>query len=222
MIIPERYLSGSSDSATRTRDSQDKLRSVEEFDTDCLHRALKDQTYRRCSQLSNSAMLGRACEMTTEIDECVTSSEFKLENSDLDWLIRDVDPSTSELQTVEAEIVRLKVLRSFDILDSERVEVFERLTSMAARIFDVPIVSVSLLDMGRAWFISNQGKGETPRKLAFCAHTVLCTTDLLIVPDTTKDPRFMSNIFVTEPPYIRFYAGAPLISSEGVKIGSLW
>jgi hypothetical protein len=73
---------------------------------------------------------------------------------------------------MQEEFKRLHVLKTYLILDSERDEAFERITSLATRIFDVPIALVSLVDLGRQWFMSNPGLGdvrETPRKLAFCA-----------------------------------------------------
>jgi hypothetical protein len=219
-----------------------RSRSVNDFETDrALLRALKDKTYRRRSQFSEASCWGSIAELGEgdetsgeEGDDCdgdffADSSKFNFENEHLDvsndWVIPNLDPSTSETQSLKAELDRLKVLRSYQILDSEREEAFERLTALAARMFDVPIALVSLVDMGRQWFMSNRGLGdtrETPRKLAFCAHAILCTSDLLIVPDATKDPRFMNNILVTGPPYIRFYGGAPLVSVEGVKLGTFW
>lgn len=229
-------LPSSISSETGNNGSSMRLRSVNDFESHrALYRALKDQAYRRRSQLSGSCW-GVISELEDVVetsddeedsDESAVDSKYVFENinPDLDWVIKDLDPSTSENQTLEAELDRLKVLRSYQILDSEREEAFERLTAMAARMFDVPIALVSLVDMGRQWFMSNRGLGdtrETPRKLAFCAHAILSTSDLLIVPDATKDPRFMNNILVTGPPYIRFYGGAPLIAAEGVKLGTFW
>jgi CheY-like chemotaxis protein len=141
----------------------------------------------------------------------------------LDWVLTNYDIKTSEAQSLDEELERLQVLRSYLILDSERELPFERLTALASRIMDVPIALVSLVDLGRQWFMSNRGLGEcreTPRDQAFCAHTIVTTEDLLVVPNTTEDPRFANNPFVTGPPYIRFYAGAPLVAPEGYKLGT--
>jgi len=80
-----------------------------------------------------------------------------------------------------------------------------------------------LLDNGR--FMSNRGLGdvrETPRKLAFCAHAILSKKKAFVVPDATKDPRFKDNALVTGPPHVTFYAGIPLITPEGYKVGTFW
>lgn len=122
------------------------------------------------------------------------------------------------------ELKRLQVLKSYAILDAEREKVFERITGLAARLFKVPIALVSLVDLGRQWFMSNRGLGdvrETPRNVAFCAHAIMLKQNMLVVPDASKDFRFQNNPLVTGPPNIRFYAGAPLICAEGYKLGTL-
>lgn len=142
----------------------------------------------------------------------------------LDWVTENMDVKSSLPQTYDDELERLTVLNSYMLLDSEREASFERITALCSRIFDVPISLVSLVDIGRQWFMSNRGLGdvrETSRKLAFCSHCVQSTNDLLIVPDAPLDPRFENNDLVTGPPHIRFYAGAPLVSPEGFRLGTL-
>ena len=143
--------------------------------------------------------------------------------SELDWKTFNLDTSNSTEESLENELMRLQALRSYRILDTGRKASFERLTALAARIFDVPICLVSLVDLGRQWFASNRGLGdvrETPRKVAFCAHAILSEMDVFIVPDTLKDPRFRTNGLVTGDPNIRFYAGSPLITKDGFKLGT--
>jgi CheY-like chemotaxis protein len=142
----------------------------------------------------------------------------------MDWALPSYDPDTTEVQSMKEELHRLQVLKSYLILDAEREESFERITALACRIFNVPIALVSLVDLGRQWFMSNRGLGsvrETPRKYAFCAHAILNKHNLLVVPDASKDFRFETNPLVTGPPNIRFYAGSPLVSPEGYKLGTL-
>ncbi len=82
---------------------------------------------------------------------------------------------------------------------------------------------MSLVDLGRQWFKSNHGLGEvreTPRSQAFCAYTIHSPADVFIVEDATEDERFCNNPLVTGWPHIRMYAGAPLLTPEGYKLGS--
>jgi signal transduction histidine kinase len=95
---------------------------------------------------------------------------------------------------------------------------------MASKLFNVPMCLVSLVDADRQYFKSKRGLAarETSRDMAFCAYAVLPDApDVFVVPDATKDRRFMFNALVTGPPDLRFYAGAPLIMDSGLKIGTL-
>lgn len=140
-------------------------------------------------------------------------------SDNLDWVLPKHDPETTEPQSMREELLRLQALKNYLILDADREDAFERLTGLAARFYRVPIALISLVDLGRQWFLSNRGLGvvrETPRKHAFCAHAILNKHNILIVPDATQDFRFKDNPLVTGPPNIRFYAGAVCGSpSEG-------
>ena len=126
---------------------------------------------------------------------------------------------SAPLPSNEAE--RLQTLCDYQILDTPPEAAFERITSLAARLFGVPIVLVSLVDANRQWFKSCFGLDtrQTDRKLSFCAHAILSDA-VMVVPDATADPRFVNNGLVTGPPHIRFYAGAPLKTPEGLNLGS--
>ena len=117
---------------------------------------------------------------------------------------------------------RLASLRSLQILDTPREERFDRITRMAARLFDVPIALVTLVDASRQWFKSSQGLtlSETQRSISFCGHTIL-GRDIFVVPDSKEDPRFSDNPLVTGPPFLRFYAGCPLSGPDGRNLGTL-
>jgi GAF domain-containing protein len=122
----------------------------------------------------------------------------------------------------ENESARLRVLYQYEILDTISEEAFDELTELAAIICNTPIALITLVDKDRQWFKSVIGMSgrETPRDVAFCAHTIM-GADVMIVPDATRDKRFASNPLVTSDPHIRFYAGAPLLSPGGYGLGSL-
>jgi PAS domain S-box-containing protein len=108
------------------------------------------------------------------------------------------------------------------ILDTEREPSFDRLVQLATRQFQVPTALISLIDEEREWFKASCGFGRTEldRDLAFCTYTIL-DEEVMVVPDAHLDPRFRDNPLVTGEPYIRFYAGAPIHSAEGYKIGTI-
>ncbi|BDI31561.1 hypothetical protein CCAX7_36120 [Capsulimonas corticalis] len=117
---------------------------------------------------------------------------------------------------------RLTLLGEARILDTPPEDAFDDITKLAAQICDVPIAAISLIDEERQWFKSVIGLNvtETARDQAFCAHAIL-QPDLLIVHDALEDTRFADNALVIAEPGIRFYAGAPLLTSDGIALGSL-
>jgi hypothetical protein len=122
----------------------------------------------------------------------------------------------------ENEAKRLEALQRYGLLDTPAEQSFDDFAKLASFICDTPIASVTFIDATRQWFKAKVGltASETAREDAFCAHTIL-STDLLMVPDATADSRFANNPLVTSDPHIRFYAGAPLVDSNGFGIGSL-
>ena len=123
-----------------------------------------------------------------------------------------------------SEAARLCALEDYQVLDSAPEAAFDRLTALAADLFQAPIALVSLVDAERQWFKSRHGLHavETPRSQAFCAHALpLAPGSTLVVEDATRDPRFMANPLVTGDLGIRFYAGAVLTGSDGHNLGTL-
>lgn len=120
------------------------------------------------------------------------------------------------------EPARLEALRQYQILDTHDETAFDDLARIAAYICQTPIAIISLIDEDRQWFKARLGVGpkETSRDIAFCAHTILEDSPT-VVPDALADERFSDNPLVTAEPYIRLYAGAPLITPEGFRLGSL-
>ena len=117
---------------------------------------------------------------------------------------------------------RIVSLRELNILDTEPEERFDRITRIAAALFDVPMAVISLVDENRQWFKSCAGSNakETSRDAAFCAHVVY-NREPMIVPDALQDVRFADNPLVINEPRIRFYAGYPLMLDDGSCIGTL-
>jgi PAS domain S-box-containing protein len=120
------------------------------------------------------------------------------------------------------EAERLKALYDLQILDTPREERFDRLVRITQRLFNVPIVLIGLIDENRQWYKSCIGlpNSQVDRNGSFCTHTIL-STEILYIPDARVDERFADHPAVVGEPYVRFYAGAPLILKERYCLGTL-
>ena len=117
---------------------------------------------------------------------------------------------------------RLRELSCYGLLDTPPEPAFDRVTRLVAQVFRVPVALISLLDREREWFKSHYGTTDTAdtREHAFCSYTIL-EPGTLVVPDATLDARFHHNPTVTRPGGIRFYAGAPLTTPNGYRLGTI-
>jgi diguanylate cyclase (GGDEF)-like protein/PAS domain S-box-containing protein len=123
----------------------------------------------------------------------------------------------------EDETERLVSLRLHNLLDTPPDPRFDKLTRLAATLFDVPIAHVSLMDADRQWLKSAVGLRQgmsTARADTFCAETICDTLHPTIVEDARLDPRFAHLPAVAGYPFVRFYAGVPLLDTEGRGLGA--
>jgi two-component system cell cycle sensor histidine kinase/response regulator CckA len=138
--------------------------------------------------------------------------------------LRQLGRSMGKLEAEPPEIQekRLAALNRYHILDTPEEAAFDRITQLAARMFQAPIAVVSLVDRERQWFKSHFGLNisETSRDISFCTHTIL-SDQVMVVGDAGKDDRFRQSPMVVGSCNIRFYAGAPLITPEGFRLGAL-
>src|SRR5665647_3824417 len=119
------------------------------------------------------------------------------------------------------EAFRLKNLLSYGILDSADEEDFDDLAELIAQVCNCQYALITFMDKERQWFKARREIEikEISRDSSFCSYTIL-QDDVMVVNDTKKDKLFFDNPHVTEGYKVSFYAGAPIISAAGYKIGT--
>jgi GAF domain-containing protein len=132
------------------------------------------------------------------------------------------EPSATRRQADQVERARLEAVRRYDILDSPPDGAFDKITQLAAKLFNVPISIVSIVDTDRIWFKSHHGLDaeETSRDPGLCASAVL-QDDVYVVTDAQMDPRTLANPLVAGSLGLQFYAGKPLVTGDGHRLGTL-
>ncbi|RYZ86719.1 MAG: GAF domain-containing protein, partial [Proteobacteria bacterium] len=120
------------------------------------------------------------------------------------------------------ESSRLAALAEYELKEDDSELRLDAIVQLASKLFDVPIVLVSIVERDRQFFSAKKGLEvcETGRDVSFCAHA-LKLDDVLVVPDAKLDVRFAQNSLVLGEPFIRFYAGMPLVVSSGHALGTL-
>ncbi|TAG10844.1 MAG: sensor histidine kinase [Sphingobacteriia bacterium] len=118
---------------------------------------------------------------------------------------------------------RLKELYRYEVLDTSYEDEFNDVAQLAATICKTPIALISMVDAKRQWFKAKYGieDNEFSRDISFCGHTITADSSIFEIEDATIDERFIDNPLVTGEPYIRFYAGVPLVNKNGFKVGTI-
>ncbi|MEN2989676.1 GAF domain-containing sensor histidine kinase [Tistrella sp. BH-R2-4] len=120
------------------------------------------------------------------------------------------------------EAARLSALHRLDILDTPADKTLDRITAMAARLFNAPVAIISLVDRDRIWFKSRHGLdfNQMDRDIGLCTSAIL-QDGPWVLNDVTGEPLLCDNPLVTGPFGLRFYAGHPLVTRCGYKLGML-
>jgi adenylate cyclase len=129
-----------------------------------------------------------------------------------------------EFPVPKNEAERLRILDDYRIVGSDPEQAFDDLAELAARICGCPVGQINIMTEKHRWTKACYGLplslAEVPRGASSCQWTV-CQSDLVVVPDLTRDDRFRHLSYVVGPPHARFYAGMPLINPEGYALGTL-
>ncbi len=127
------------------------------------------------------------------------------------------------IQDEASAALREAELRRLHALDSHGAAAYQYIVHTASRICETPLAMIGLVDRDWLWVKASIGMpgDRAPLDNAFCAHVLEAGANLLVVPDTLEDPRFADNALVLRAPGLRFYVGAPLVTSRGVVLGTV-
>ena len=119
---------------------------------------------------------------------------------------------------------RQRAVDASGILRAPPEPALHQLVIKAARMFEVPIAGISIIDRDRQWFAARLGleAPETSRAASFCAHAILHPGEPLVIHDALGDERFAGNPYVQNEPHVRFYAGAAVLGISGLPLGMLF
>lgn len=132
-------------------------------------------------------------------------------------------PRLHRVPAVVEETARLEAVRRYDILDTPPDGAFDRVAAIAARLFDVPVATVTIVDSDRIWFKAAHGLERVTqigRDPGLCGSAIL-RSDALVIPDTLTDPVACANPLVVGEMGVRFYAAAPIVTSDGHRLGTV-
>jgi PAS domain S-box-containing protein len=168
---------------------------------------------------SNAATSALAAGADDYLDKSCADDELLARIMRLHTIACGPPPTVSAL---DAESTRLRALRAFDVLDTPPEQPYDDITRIAAIVCNTPIALISLVDERRQWFKSAFGLTvrEVPREQAFTTYAIE-GTDVFVVEDASADARFADSPLVRGAPSLRFYAGAPLITADGVALGAI-
>lgn len=123
----------------------------------------------------------------------------------------------------ENENDRIREIYKYKLTEELSDENLESIVEIASEICKMPISLISIVDENRQFFQVKRGldASETPRDISFCGHAINKPDELMIVTDATKDIRFKDNPLVTDSPFIKFYAGIPILSPDEFPLGTL-
>jgi PAS domain-containing protein len=126
------------------------------------------------------------------------------------------------MPTALCENLRLAALDRCNILDTAPDPQFDCITRLAAQFFGAPMAAISFVAHDRSWFKATYGfhQAQLARSASFCSYTIGCP-EALVIPDAPADERFAGLAFVGGHPRVRFYAGAPVVTTEGFAVGAV-